>query len=159
MEVLLWARRWHLLIQLANCSEKQVTFFHVAILTCLDHAKVWGDKALNFLQLSTAFEEGAQAAQSWRCQARPAGGLDLSWGEGGRLDWGPYPDCREGHASPHHPEETTGTTGRSRKTPPSHMKLEIHLKILDPWISQLIYFILKEKKVLVQWLPVTWETC
>lgn len=67
-----------MLIQLANSSEKQVTFFHVSILTCLDHAEVWGDKALNFLQLSTAFEEGAQAAQSWSYQARPAGWLDWS---------------------------------------------------------------------------------
>lgn len=67
-----------MLIQLANCSEKQATFFHVAILTCLDHAEVWGDKALNFLQLSIAFEESAQAAQSWSCQARPAGELDWS---------------------------------------------------------------------------------
>lgn len=41
--------------------------------------------------------------------------------------------------------KTTGTTGRSQRTPPSDMMLEIHLKIPDPWISQLLYFILKEK--------------
>lgn len=53
-----------MVIQLATCSEKQAAFFHVATLTCLDHAAGGGGRALNFLQLSTAFEGDAQAAQS-----------------------------------------------------------------------------------------------
>ena len=66
-----------MVIQLANCSEKQAVFFHVATLTCLDYAEGGGGRALNFLQLSTVFVGEAQAAQSWSGQARPAG--ELHW--------------------------------------------------------------------------------
>lgn len=66
-----------MVIQLANCSEKQAVFFHVATLMCLDHAEGGGGRALNFLQLSTIFVGDAQAAQSWSGQARPAG--ELRW--------------------------------------------------------------------------------
>ena len=56
-----------MVIQLATYSEKQASSFHVATLTCLDHAEGWGVRALNFLQLSIAFEGDAQAAQSRSC--------------------------------------------------------------------------------------------
>lgn len=65
-----------MVIQLATCSEKQAAFFHVATLTCLDRAEGGGGKALNLLQLSTAFEGEAQAAESQAAEP----GLREGWG-------------------------------------------------------------------------------
>lgn len=66
-----------MVIRLANCSEKQAVLFHVATLTCLDHAEGGGGRVLNVLQLSTTFVGDAQAAQNCSSQVRTAG--ELGW--------------------------------------------------------------------------------
>ena len=65
-----------MVIRLANCSEKHAVLFHVATLTCLNHAEGGGGRVLNVLQLSTTFVGDAQAAQNCSSQVRTAGALD-----------------------------------------------------------------------------------
>lgn len=115
----------------------------MSTLTCLDHAKVWGDKALNFFSGQHSFwgwcpgsSELEPSSQACRMAGLVMRKRKKAWLRSSSRLW--RRPCKNIW-------KTAGTTGRSQRTPPSDMMLEIHLKIPDPSISQLLYFILKEK--------------